>query len=361
MITSRSIVSAAALVLASLATIADAQVSEYYLVAGDQRTFFILQGGAVTLSWRVAVGTGTHQYPLAVTTTVRTMGADVGWTGAEYDLIGNDLTIRYTHPPGPIYAWDGTTDGLFHYTIDSSGLVYRLDQTWNNPVPLFDAGGIGSLTYDPSNHSLWVSQFSTANIVEYSMSGTVLRSFSTGHLQNMALALDHADDTLWMHDRRTMGTFEQWSKTGQLLARIAPSALAGQNALGGEMPFRRVARCEFRNGSGINAPDFSCLTRPALGSLWTTSFGSNPNTIATILVIGAGGPASGIRFGSGELLLAPTPSPLPFLGSGDITVPVPNQAWLIGAFVSTQGMRIDPSPAGPLLQILNAQDIELGR
>jgi hypothetical protein len=361
MITTRSAVSTAALLLASFATIADAQVSEYYLVAGDQRTFFILQGGVVTLSWRIAVGTGTHQYPIVVTTTVRTMGADVGWTGAEYDLIGNDLTIRYTHPPGPIYAWDGTTDGLFHYTIDSSGFVYRLDQTWNNPVPLFDAGGIGSLTYDPVGNSLWVSQFSTTNITEYSLSGTVLRSFSTGHSQNMALALDHADGTLWMHDRRTMGTFEQWSKTGQLLSRIAPAALVGQNALGGEMPFRRVARCEFRNGTGINAVGFSCITRPALGGSWTTSFNSNPSTIATILAVGAGGPASGIRFGTGELLLAPTPPPALFIGSGDITVPVPNQAWLIGALISTQGMRIDASGAGPLLELLNAQDVELGR
>lgn len=357
----RSTAAVAALVFSCVATIAEAQVSEYYLVAGDQRMFHILQGGVVTLSWHTAVGTGTHQYPLAVTTTVRTMGADVGWAGAEYDLIGNDLTTRYAHPPGPIYAWDGTTDGLSHYTIDSNGHVYRLDQTWANPVQLFDAGSIGSLTYDPTNDSLWVSQFGTTNITEYSLTGTVLRSFSTGHLQNMALALDHADGTLWLHDRRTMGTFEQWSKTGQLLARFAVPGLSGQNALGGEMPFRRVARCAFRNGNEVNSVGYSCVTRPALGRSWTTTFDANASTVATILVVGAGGPASGIRFGTGELLFAPVPPPALYIGSGDITVPVPNQAWLIGAFVSTQGMRLDSGTAGPQLVLLNAQDVELGR
>ncbi len=358
---SRSSASVAALVLCCIPTIADAQVSEYYLVAGDQSMFHILQGGVVRLSWSTAVGTSSHQYPLAVTTTVRTMGTDVGWTGAEYDLIGNDLTTRYVHPPGPIYAWDGTTDGLSHYTIDSSGNVYRLDQTWANPVQLFDAGSIGSLTYDPTNDSLWVSQFGTMNLTEYSLTGTVLRSFSTGHVQNMALALDHADDTLWLHDRRTMGTFEQWSKTGQLLARFAVPGLTGQNMLGGEMPFRNVARCAFRNGNGVNSVGFSCVSRPALGQTWTTTFNANANTVATILCLGAGGPASGIRFGNGELLFAPVPSPVLYIGSGDITLLVPNQPWLSGALVSTQGMRLDSSGAGPQLVLLNAQDVELGR
>jgi hypothetical protein len=64
----------------------------------------------------------------------------------------------------------------------------------------------------------------------------VLGTFSTGHTQNMALALDHADDTLWLHDRTTQGTFEQWSKAGVLLNRVAIAGMASQNAVGGEMP-----------------------------------------------------------------------------------------------------------------------------
>jgi hypothetical protein len=71
--------------------------------------------------------------------------------------------------------------------------VYRLDRDWTNPVRLFGAGGIGSLTYDETANSLWVSQFSNMTITQYTLADVVLSSFSTGHNQNMALALDHAD------------------------------------------------------------------------------------------------------------------------------------------------------------------------
>src|SRR5690606_26332854 len=100
---------------------------------------------------------------------------------------------------------------------------------------------------------------SSSTITNYTLAGAVISSFSTGHQQNMALALDHADGTLWLHDRTTPGTFEQWSKAGAPLNRIAVAGMSGQNALGGEMPFGDVARCSFRNGNGINPPDYQCV------------------------------------------------------------------------------------------------------
>src|SRR5690606_29787948 len=199
------------LVLLAATAALPAQISEYYVMAGDQSRFHVIQNGVIVRSWSPLPGTAQYQYPLVVMDTVRTMGANAGEVGAEYDLNGTDLGPRYTHPTGPGRCWDGTTDGTHHYTIDSSGFVWRLDRNWTNPVQLFDAGGIGSLTFDPTNGSLWVSQFSTQTITEYALDGTTLRSFNTGHTQNMALALDHADGTLWLHDRTTQGTFEQWS------------------------------------------------------------------------------------------------------------------------------------------------------
>ncbi len=214
--------------------VADAQTSEYFVLSGDQATFSVLQSGARLRDWGVASGTAQYQYPIAVRDTIRTMGANEGDVGAEYDFFGTDLGARFTHPPGPIRSWDGTTDGRSNFGIDTGGGVYRFDLDWSDPSLLFGAGSVGSLTYDPTNDSLWVSQFSTSTVIEYSMGGAALRSFDTGHTQNMALALDHADGTLWLHDRTTQGTYEQWTKSGTRLTRVAVPGMAGQNALAGE-------------------------------------------------------------------------------------------------------------------------------
>ncbi len=217
------------------ATAAQAQTSEYFLMAGDQSTFHVLQGGVLVRSWAVPGGTDQYQYPIAVGDTIRTMGASAGEVGAEYDYAGNLLGPTYVHPVGTERSWDGTRDGTSNYAIATDGAVHRYNRAWQNPVPLFDAGGTGSLTYDPTNNSLWVGQFGDDRIVNYTFDGIELSSFSTGHDRNMALALDPADGTLWLHDRTTPGTFEQWTRAGVRLQRIAVAGMATQNALGGEM------------------------------------------------------------------------------------------------------------------------------
>lgn len=347
----------AALAAAALAPTPRTQVSEYFVMAGDQSMFHVIQNGVLLRSWGPAPGTAQYQYPLVVTGRIRTMGANAAEVGAEYDLNGVDLGTRFTHPTGPGRSWDGTTDGTLYYAIDSAGGVYSYARDWSNPVLLFDAGGIGSLTYDPSANSLWVSQFSTMTITQYSLTGTVLSSFSTGHTQNMALALDHADGTLWLHDRTTQGTFEQWSRSGMLLNRIAVPGMNTQNALGGEMQFPRSATCTFRNGSNINPADYTCVTLPVLGTNWTTGYNTNAGTLATVLVLGPGGPSTGPPFAGGEILVALAPPPITLIGSGNISIPIPGLPFALGTRLATQGIRVD---AGPRLVLLNAQDIELG-
>jgi hypothetical protein len=44
-----------------------------------------------------------------------------------------------------------------------------------------------------------------------------------------------------------------------------------------------TAACAFTNGSGVNARDYECVTRPALGTTWTTTFGQTANTLLTAM------------------------------------------------------------------------------
>ncbi|MBL1219182.1 MAG: hypothetical protein D8M59_17020 [Planctomycetes bacterium] len=215
-----------------------AQTSEYYMMSGDQGMFTVVQNGQIVRQWAIVPGTDKYQYPIVVLDTVRAMAADEGQEGAEYDLVGNDMGTRYLHEAGPTKCWDGATDGLFNYSIDTSGYIWQFELDWTNPVQLFRVNGLGSLTFDAENDSLWVSQFSSqTRIIEYSKDGVELRSFDTGHTQCMALALDPADDTFWIHDRTSQGTIENWSKDGVLLDRIAVPGLESQNCLGGEFQF----------------------------------------------------------------------------------------------------------------------------
>ncbi len=224
-------------------------------MAGDQSTFHVIQGGALLRSWTLGTGTSQYQYPIAVIYTVRTMGSNEGDIGAEYDLDGVDLGARYVHPPGPIRCWDGTTDGTHNYAIDTGGGVYRFDRDWSNPQLLFDAGSIGALTYDPTDDTLWVSQFSSTTIKNYTMAGGEIRRFDAGHEQNMALALDHADGTLWLHDRTARGTYEQWTKEGVRLTRFGIRGMEGENALAGEFAFVPCDPCDMNCDGQVNALD----------------------------------------------------------------------------------------------------------
>lgn len=353
-----SLVALAALCTAS---VAHAQISPYVVMAGDQRNFHVLQGGQVVRSWSTPAGTAQYQYPVTVTGTIRTMGANPGDIGAEYDFSGNELGTRYTHPGVASRCWDGTTDGTHNYAIDTGGLVTRFDRDWTNPVVLFDAGGIGALTYDPTSDSLWVSQFSgSMDVVNYSFTGTMLGSFSTGHTQNMALAMDHADGTLWLHDRNARGTFEQWTTAGVLIQRIAIPGMNTENALGGEMPLPGSATCTLRNGTGINPTDYRCRSLPVVGGTWTSTFNTGANTTNTILWASTSpGTLNGIPgITQGEVLISFPNLLFSLVGTGDLSLPVPQLPALFGFTLSTQGARVES--VGTPIVLLNALDVSFG-
>lgn len=211
-----------------------------------------IQGAGVVFN--VAQAAGAGQSPIAVNTTVRTLGYGAGssFTGAEYTLAGLPTGNTYPFPAtlGSEEVDDGTTDGTFNYAWGvTSGIAYRLSLTWTNPVALFTLGTAAGhrlgITYDASNNSLWVAGLDGTVgtlISDYSLSGSLLSSFNIGHNFSGALALDPADGTLWLDDliaptlkleqyaRSAPGSFgaTQPALQGQTYAGISAGAFGGE-------------------------------------------------------------------------------------------------------------------------------------
>ncbi len=238
------LVAVLALVLCGTSIAVAGPVSEYYLTAGQWQRIHVVQGSNVNRTWGQV--SGEEEYAIAVLATVRTLGIRHSDQGAEYTLDGTPTGTTYTQPVVGARFFDGTTDGTSNYAWDfDNGTAYRFDLNWANPVQLFTLGtGSGrmlGITYDPTNDSLWLSGWegSVGNVVENrAMNGTLLSSFTLAHDQNVALALDPADGTLWLHDRNTLHSavlvFEQYSKAGLLLNSQTYPSLSRENILGGE-------------------------------------------------------------------------------------------------------------------------------
>ncbi|MCG3126442.1 MAG: hypothetical protein CHACPFDD_01277 [Phycisphaerae bacterium] len=207
-------------------------LSPYYLVSGDQFRVDVVQGAAHINSW----ATPDFEYPVAVNGTVRTLGAILGGTGREYSLGGVVTGPVYTNVVGTSY--DSTTDGQHNYVISwDTGDVIQTDTDYQNPVPLFNVGGPGTglgITYDPTNNSLWIAQFGGGTVENRTLAGGLISSFNTGISLQAALALDHADGSLWLVEWTQNGDFRQFSKAGAPLGSEHYPALVGVNPLGGE-------------------------------------------------------------------------------------------------------------------------------
>jgi hypothetical protein len=61
-----------------------------------------------------------------------------------------------------------------------------------------------------------------------------MSSFPVPFTSITCLALDPADNTLWVGSQNTEGSFYQYSKTGTQLSSVFYPAMAGSNTLGGE-------------------------------------------------------------------------------------------------------------------------------
>jgi PEP-CTERM motif len=180
----------------------------------------VVQGNSVS-SFGEAYGP-PDEVPIAVGGDVRTAGAFPGWLGGQYSLSGTPTGTAYPLPSIPGSAYDSTTDGSHNYLVDYTyGGVYQTARDFTNAVPLFTASGpynVG-ITYDKANNSLWLSGWGATTVVtDYSMNGTVLSSFDTGHYENASLAMDPATHTLWLVDDENTFKLEQYSTAGVLLS-----------------------------------------------------------------------------------------------------------------------------------------------
>lgn len=207
-------------------------LSDYYLVSGDQFRVDVVNGSSHVNSW----ATPDFEYPVAVNSTVRTLGANLGGTGREYSLGGVATGPVYTNVVGTSY--DSTTDGKHNYLISwDTGDVIQTDPDYSNPVTLFNSGGPGNylgITYDPTNNSLWLAQFGGGTVENRTLGGGFISAFNTGISLQAALALDHADGSLWLVEWTQNGDFRQYDKSGNPLDTEHYDALIGVNPLGGE-------------------------------------------------------------------------------------------------------------------------------
>jgi len=218
--------------------------SEYYVSQFGQ--IAVLQGDEVVRTWLPQTGT-SGAFAIAVRDTVETFSTVPGGLGAEYSLSGTPTETTYRNTAPATQFFDGATDGSSNYAWDfSNGAVYRFSAEWSNPEVLFtlgtDDGSRIGITFDRSNDTLWLSGWSgtVGTLVENrALDGSLLASFSTGHPMNTGLALDPADDTLWLLDRGSLVEpeglrFEQFSKSGTLLQSVRYPSLRRVNTHGGE-------------------------------------------------------------------------------------------------------------------------------
>jgi hypothetical protein len=116
------------------------------------------------------------------------------------------------------------------------------------------------------------------------------------------------------------------------------------------------AACVFRNGTGVNPPDYTCITPPILGSNWTVDIALTPGTVSTFIALGLA-PHAGLPLFGGEFLLSLSPPPTFAPGFGQTVIPLPNVTAFLGITLYTQGMRLEQLGQ---VTLLNAQDVRLG-
>lgn len=226
-------------------------VSKYYLVSGDQGRIDVVQGPNLINTWALVYG---RESAVAVDSTIRTLDAH-GDLGGEYTLAGVPTGNTYTSPGFP--SFDSTTDGEHNYLVDWAGSdeVYMTNADYSAPSLMYSlpANDWLGITYDPTNNSLWLAAFTGGDVINVDMAGNILSAFNTGLGFQAALALDHADGSLWLVKWTQNGDFYQFDKSGNLLSTVHYAGLAGVNPLGGEFAIPGPAALPLLAAGGLFA------------------------------------------------------------------------------------------------------------
>lgn len=253
---------------ATQATTFTGPVSPYYLDNVDNDTIYVVQGTSVINSfpWTYQTVPGP-QYQEAILAIANGYvetnggGSDYGLgTAGQYTLAGTPTGVGHTAQATPGLSYevqdDGTSDGQHNYTVDyyatQNGVpgeyVIETNLKWQNPAILFSppstvgtVSGISwaGITYDPFNKSLWLSSWSPSPgvIADFSLSGALLSYFYTGAdvFTMSALAMDYADQTLWVNVAETDYLY-QFSTSGTLLQSGQPTGLPPYHYIAGDFP-----------------------------------------------------------------------------------------------------------------------------
>jgi len=195
---------------------------------------------------------------------VRTTGYYFGVSGGEYAAVPS-LTVS---PTGPTYTnslsgdlyYDSTTNGSVNFLVGLSlgGVISTSTTFGGTPTVLFNTGHVDDLgiTYDNTNNSLWIQNYETGVITDYTLGGGVITSFATvGGFNNdgygsTALALD-VDHTLWFVDYGA-GSIEHYTTSGTYLGSASYTGLG--YVLGGEI-------------AAANVPEPASLTLFGIGAV----------------------------------------------------------------------------------------------
>lgn len=230
--------------LALLAASAGAQTRPLYVTDNfGPKYLYTFQGGVATNQ----VAPGTYcTYGLAVVSSVRTVGCNLGSNGQEYTLGLTPVGAQYTNTSSIGFIADGTTDGTYNYAADVyTGQVWRAALDWSGLTPLFStaASNLAGITYDSGTNSLWLGEFGgNQTIFHYTMSGALLSSFApgVGGSAITALAYDAADQTLWFSNYTETATLFQYTTAGVQLGSVNVSGTYGGYLLGAEYQLATV-------------------------------------------------------------------------------------------------------------------------
>ncbi len=226
------LVSALALTLAASSAFAG-PVSKYYASVSGSR-IVVAQGNSIVQQWATH---GHTEWAVNVNGDVRTNAPGGSYTGSQYTLGGAYTGVTYADESSSNNSrWDtddSTTDGRYNYTVAySNGDVIRTDRNFGNATTLFNSGSTSlGITFDETNNSLWIVNFSGNLVRNYSLTGALLSSFTTATSMTGGLALDHADQSLWMVD--WSGNMQNYSKSG---SHLGSGPTLGY-VLGGEFDF----------------------------------------------------------------------------------------------------------------------------
>ncbi len=255
---------------------------------------------------------------------------------------------------------------------DASNRLKRLLSTFNGtgPAPasemLFDRVDAGVLRFITAGRSI----FSASTIVEDGQWHTYGFTFDRGTVQFYVDGMPFdpprvfplqqiAPQTYSWHlveDARNVSANTEFWRGGSyddagLWLRVLSAAEMLQLHQG------LCGNCLFRNGSGVNATGFQCLSRPLLGRVWRSQIPVVPATLGTW--VGVSGFRDQIPYLGGEVLIGQQPKPLFFPGLGNHAITIPALPGLLGVELYAQGLRADQTGAGLQLTLFNGQDLIL--